>query len=140
MPLLPHILLVDDDEVNNFLNLRLLKRLQVAQEINTVSSGLKALQFLQDLHSRQQPLPTLIFLDINMPVMDGFEFLHKLTALPMASELPIIIMLTTSSNSKDIDQAKLSPAVAGYLSKPLTEGKVMALLQEHFNEPPRSVN
>lgn len=132
MPSLSHILLVDDDDVNNFLNLRLLKRLGVSDQVNVVSSGQKALAFIAAHQQSKSPAQLLIFLDINMPMMNGFEFLDQLKLMDFGQVKPVIVMLTTSTNEKDMAQVSLYPEVASFLNKPLSEEKVDAVLKAHF--------
>lgn len=136
MPRVPHILLIDDDDVNNFLNSRLLKRMAVAEQVHVASSSQKALTFLADQQLTDAPATLLIFLDINMPIMNGFEFLDQLRTHDLQHLTLVIVMLTTSTNDKDLDQVKSYPEVLTFLNKPLSEEKVEAVLDAHF--PARS--
>src|SRR6478735_15773 len=99
------ILLVDNDSVNNYLNTRLLKKLEIANEINVALNGKEAINHINKSNS----CPELILLDINMPVMDGFEFLNSYKT--HTSSEPVIVVLTTSSNEKDIDKLENHPSV-----------------------------
>ncbi|GGG27982.1 response regulator [Hymenobacter glacieicola] len=130
---LASVLLVDDDATTNFLNELLLKKLNVADKLLVALNGKEALELLQHHCQNATPsCPVLIFLDINMPVMGGFEFLDAYQQLTwMQHRQVIIVLLTTSLHSRDVAQAKSLP-VAGYISKPLNQEKVTAILQEHF--------
>jgi len=124
------ILLVDDDNINNFINERLLKKLNITNNVKIAMNGEEALDFIknntEDIH------PELILLDINMPVMDGFEFLQEYNKVDFNGKLkPHIIMLTTSTNPTDVDKVKKSD-ITGYINKPLTESKIMEIIQTHF--------
>ncbi|MFC6998675.1 response regulator [Rufibacter roseus] len=132
MPSISHILLVDDDDVNNFLNSRLLKRLAVAEHVEVSPSGEAGLRYLNNLSKSGETDSLLIFLDINMPMMNGFEFLDKLRNQDLQNLKPVITMLTTSTNEKDLTQLRNYPEVAGFLNKPLSEEKVTAVINEHF--------
>lgn len=128
------ILLVDDDETTNYLNKRLLERMGIARQIEAVSNGERALQFLTTTFEQQQPLPDLIFLDIKMPVMDGFEFLDAYHQLPEAMKKCIVVMMLTSSASfYDLERLKKYNAVERHISKPLQKANVREILEEYFN-------
>jgi CheY-like chemotaxis protein len=133
MPLLPAILLVDDDATTNFINQHLLKRMGVSEEVLVALNGQEALGMLQA--RCVQPCaacPALVLLDINMPVMDGFAFLKAYNELPQAlREGTVIVMLTTSMLDADMMRARQLP-VAGFLSKPLTRAGVNEVLHRHF--------
>ncbi len=125
------VLLVDDDETANFLNQSLLEDLAVAGQILVAHNGMEALDVLQKQCS-QGRCPQLILLDINMPVMNGFEFLDAYQQLEIAhKQSVVIVMLTTSLNPNDVGRLGKIPAV-GFLNKPLTEQMVRDLLSQHF--------
>ncbi|GAB2772106.1 CheY-like chemotaxis protein [Hymenobacter luteus] len=130
---LSSILLVDDDKTTNFLNELMLKKMDVADRLLVALNGREALEMLREHCASGTPTcPVLIFLDINMPVMNGFEFLDSYSQLPwMQHQTTIIVMLTTSLHSRDLHRAEQLP-VAGFVSKPLTAEKVEAILRQHF--------
>ena len=134
MKRLSAILLIDDNETSNFLNERLLRRLNLTDHILVLSNGKQALDYLENL-SRQGGhagiKPELILLDINMPVLDGFEFLELFQQLDARFRQGIhIAMLSTSNHPQDTGKA--STFQAHYLTKPLTIEKVEALLFRLF--------
>ena len=133
MPALPTILLVDDDYTVNFLNTKLLRHLDPNVEVLTALNGQEALDLLRTHCQLRTPTcPALVLLDINMPLMDGFEFLNAYEQLPEAERQGVVIYMLTSSVSPR-DQARLQGLpVAGFLSKPLTEEKVAQVLADHF--------
>lgn len=123
------VLLVDDDKINNYINERLIKKLNLASQINVAFNGEEALIALEQLITAEAKLNGFIFLDINMPVMDGFEFLEVFKEKYKTVNGKItIVMLTTSTNSKDLEKVK-SAGIAGYINKPLTEQKILELFQ-----------
>jgi CheY-like chemotaxis protein len=131
----PCTLLVDDNDDTNFLNGLVLNQAGITQT-HTALNGQEALDLLL-LHCstpNSSTCPDLILLDMRMPVMDGFEFLQAYAQQVFAQRPAVVVMLTTSLNPKDVEQMKGLP-IAGYLTKPLTEGKVRQLLQEHFGHP-----
>lgn len=125
------ILLVDDDIPTNFLHERLIKDL--TKKVYVARTGLEAIEFLQTTINGHYPSPTVIFLDINMPVMNGWEFLEKYEELPEAQKAnTVIIMLTTSLNIDDQLRAKKIPAVEGFVTKPLSTEKLKMLFLDFF--------
>ena len=129
-------LLVDDDPTTNYLNRKLLQRLAVTAQVREALNGREALDLLATSCTTPDApaCPALIFLDLNMPVMGGFEFLETYQQLPLAQPPIVIIMLTTSLHPTDVERAGQLP-VAGFLTKPLTEEKVAQVLHEHFGHP-----
>jgi CheY-like chemotaxis protein len=121
------ILLVDDDSTSNFMAQLLLEDLNVAEHISTTLNGQEALDYIQT-HSTADTCPNLILLDINMPVMNGFEFLEHFRQLPVSNHIQVV-MLTSSVYHKDMEKAK-SYQINYYVSKPLTTEK----LQEIFSD------
>ncbi|WP_426061487.1 response regulator [Hymenobacter sp. B1770] len=127
-------LLVDDDDTTNFLNQKLLQRMAVSDQVLVAGNGQQALDLLH-AHCELPTSPTcpaLILLDINMPLMNGIDFLKAYAQRP-TRENPtvVIIMLTTSVNPRDVEQMQGLP-IKGYLTKPLTRDKITQVLQEHF--------
>lgn len=120
---LNRILLVDDDETSNFLNEFLIKGLDIVDDVYVATNGQEALDFIDSKH-RTREYPQLIFLDLNMPVMDGFEFLEEFESIQnkFSSKIPVYI-LTSSNYFKDFERAK-EFSVSGYIIKPLTEEKI----------------
>lgn len=132
MEKLPCVLLVDDDDTANFLNESLLEDMAVAETILVAYNGVEALKVIQE-QCNEGDCPQLILLDINMPVMNGFEFLAAYQKLEIAQKQSVVIvMLTTSLNPDDVGRMGQVPAV-GYLNKPLTEQMVRDLLKQYFH-------
>jgi CheY-like chemotaxis protein len=135
---LPCVLLVDDDATTNFLNRSLLTRLGVAERILVAEDGEQALRELSTHCSPPTPTcPALILLDVNMPGMNGIEFLEEYQHLPLAAQHPIVIvMLTSSLHPRDVQRVQQLHVVADFISKPLTTEKVQGLLQAYFPAEP----
>ena len=130
MEKLSNILLVDDDTTNNFLNELLLKRLEVAERITVAEDGTQALDLLAQ--SPDPGDPALILLDVNMPGLNGIQFLEAYQQLPEARhKATVIIMLTTTMDARDLGRLD-ELHIAGLVSKPLTKEKVDNILQLHF--------
>lgn len=139
MTKLSGILLIDDDETTNFLNKRLLDRMQVTDHIHTFVNGKQAFDYLYnvsnnnyDTSSADYFKPELIFLDINMPVMDGFELLDLYERLnPDFRKGIVMVVLTTSTHPQDTEAVNRYDAE--YVTKPLNAEKLDMLIQKHFS-------
>ena len=130
------ILLIDDDEPTNFLNRLTLEQAGCAREIRVAQGGQEALDYLYSCGGEGSPRPDLIFLDINMPAMDGWEFLQRYRLLPADRKADIVlIMLTTSLNPDDELRTKAIPEVSGFENKPLNQQRLIALLDKYFKSP-----
>ena len=131
------IMLVDDDDTTNYLNQRLLENLNAAEKIVIMKDGEEALNYLTKAceagNTGEYICPDLMFLDIKMPVMDGFEFLdaYKEAKLNFGKEI-VIMMLTSSASFYDLEKLKQYPDVKKHYSKSLTEVDVKDIIQEHF--------
>lgn len=124
-----YVLLVDDDSVTNFINHHLLAKMQCCKNVKSTESIEEALQFIEDGYLlRENPNAWLIIMDINMPIMNGFEFLDELNS---RSDLPIqeidVIIHSSSINNIDTEKAKKYNILA-FLDKPLTQEKLKAAL------------
>ena len=129
------VMLKDVDKATNFLNHRLLTKMEVAEEIIVARNGKEALDYLHKAHKNPQEccFPELIFLDINMPLINGWEFLEEYESLAEDfDDRAVIIMLTTSLRTSDEQLFKESKKVKDYLYKPLTADKVQKIFSAYF--------
>lgn len=122
------VLLVDDDEATNFLAELAFRNLDIANEIEVASDGLVACEWI-----KQNNCPDIIFLDIRMPRMDGFDFLDNFTEMNTCKKVKIV-MLTSSSRLEDMKKAFTYNAVIEYLEKPLTEEMIKKIVATYFGE------
>lgn len=128
-------LLVDDDATTNYLNRKLLEKLDITDQLLVAEDGRQALDLLERYCQTATPTcPALIFLDVKMPIMDGFEFLEAYSHLPLSLNQGsvIIVMLTTSLHPQDVQRVQ-DLHISGFLNKPLTREKVDGVLQAHFS-------
>ncbi|SRR5579871_4818990 len=131
------VLLIDDDEPTTFMYKLVLEESGCTKQIHVAQGGAEALNFLNlsDDHVNDKNYPDLIFLDINMPRMDGWEFLEQYKELNNGKKKPtIIIMLSTSLNPDDETRALNIAEVAAFKHKPLTAGTVREIVAKYFPE------
>lgn len=123
--------MVDDDEVSSYLISSTLEDMDIADKIATAYNGKEALDFLQQNCSddREGFCPAFILLDLNMPVMDGFEFLDEFgRSFAEYTDKITICILSSSSAGKDKLKA-LDYPISGFITKPLTEEKLKPILE-----------
>lgn len=114
------VMLVDDNEIDNIINEKIIEAASFAETILIYQTGQEALDYLTRHQAEDGKLPEIVFLDINMPIMDGFQFLEDFEKFPPnVRDRCKIIMLSSSISPKDIDRAASSKYVLKYLNKPL---------------------
>jgi CheY-like chemotaxis protein len=119
-------ILIDDDSIGVFMTERLLKREEFASSIASYTSAEQALAFL--MQAEPQQLPQVIFLDLNMPVMDGWDFLEALR--PLEHQLLgrcHVYILTSSLAHSDSNRIRQYPLVAGLIHKPLDSAQIQSV-------------
>lgn len=122
------IILIDDDELSNFLNHTLIKQVNNDDEISVFESALEGLKFLNSAAVELELIPEFIFLDISMPVMDGYQFLEEFENLPdTIKKKSKIVILSSSIDKEDIERASTNPYVVRFLNKPLTRENILEL-------------
>lgn len=124
-------MLIDDNEIDNLINQKMIESADITGDIYTHTSAKSALEFLRNIEKTEvavKVLPNIIFLDLDMPLMDGFQFLGEFAKLSDVTKATCkIVMLTSSINPQDLDQSKKFPAVKLYLNKPLSREALEAI-------------
>jgi len=121
------IFLVDDDPINNLINKRLLGKVGISNQIKEFLEGEEALVQIRTQPSENQ---ILIFLDINMPVLNGWEFIEKYSEI-FPHRQDKIVILSSSIDYQDRQKAKEYQIVSGFLEKPLTLDKIYSQLEKY---------
>jgi CheY-like chemotaxis protein len=130
------ILLVDDDEINNFISIKLIRKALFNADITACLNGKFAIDQLVDIQRKgADKLPDYILLDINMPIMNGWEFLdeYKRLGLDPLGKTKIFI-ISSSVFSNDINKARSYPLVKSFISKPLSVDKIKEMFTVTENE------
>ncbi len=116
--------LVDDDDTFIYISQKIIAKTELVKEINTFENGLAALRFIKDNKDNKSVLPDLLFLDLSMPVMDGWEFLEEYDKINMEYKKDITIYICSSSISpNDLVRTKKYTAVKDFIIKPITQEK-----------------
>lgn len=115
-------MLIDDSEIDNFINQKILESNFFASKIYVNTGGVSALEFLKNLAVNDNLVPQVIFIDLNMPLMDGFQFISQFMKLPekLISQSKLVI-LTSSFNPEDREKAHTLYSDILFLNKPLTD-------------------
>lgn len=120
--------IVDDDDVYIFGIKKMLKKNPLCKELKVFHNGEEALSYFKDLTNRPKDIPDIIILDINMPIMDGWEFLEEFIPLrPKLQKEVIIYMVSSSIDVNDLERARSISEVSDYVVKPITEDKLAEL-------------
>lgn len=128
-----NILLVDDDTVNNFIVINTLNKLDITENVDSVLNGADGIEYIKNMiDNNPQLIPSIIFLDINMPVMDGWEFLEEFEKFAEDIKKQCkIYMVSSSVYEDDISKSKHYSSVIDFISKPLMREKIMDIYNEY---------
>ncbi len=127
------LMLIDDDETTNFIHNIVIKKVDCAENVVIMQDGTLALDYLGSIDKAKYVKPDLIFLDINMPAMNGWEFLEEYSRLDAKLKgQVVIVMLTTSLNPDDEKRANKMEAIDDFHNKPLTREILQEVLTKHF--------
>jgi CheY-like chemotaxis protein len=124
-----NLLVIDDDDINIFIIKKIVEK--TGFDINMVSkgNGLQAIDYLKATISNQETLPHLILIDINMPIMNGWEFVEAYQTLQIIQKVDLYI-LSSSVYENDIEKTKSYASVKGFISKPLSIERLTELIKE----------
>lgn len=129
------VMLIDDNDIDNFINERMISGCGFSDIVYTNTSTISALEFLKNLEAnpelRHKHWPNYIFLDINMPLLDGFQFLEQYMQIPeLLRQKTRIVMLTSSINPADKERASKYTSVIDFYHKPLNEDALTEISEQ----------
>ena len=116
------VMLVDDNDTDNFISKRIIEITEFSSNVIVKNSGKSALDYLVENKESPDAIPDIIFLDINMPIVDGFVFLYEYEKFSNSvKDKCRVIILSSSDNKRDIDKIVNNDFVIKFVTKPLTE-------------------
>ncbi|MFK7952118.1 MAG: response regulator [Ekhidna sp.] len=131
MEKLKKVLLIDDDEIVNSINKVIIQHAKFADEIIIENIAANAIDYIKGLD--REDLPTAIFLDVNMPEMNGWDFVEEYDKIGVDKDDTKIIMLTSSINPRDQQRALSMNHIQAFVSKPLSPELLNQIYDEHFS-------
>jgi CheY-like chemotaxis protein len=130
MKQMKNLILVDDDEIIVYLTKRLVAKTNLVELTEVFGNGRDVMNYLNENYDNPDLLPEVIFLDLFMPIMDGWEFLEEYALLkPKLTKDITIYIITSSVSPADIIKAKSLKEVSDYIVKPITKEQFVAILE-----------
>ncbi|WP_452228137.1 MULTISPECIES: response regulator [unclassified Lacinutrix] len=127
--------IVDDDDIYQFTIKKTIKALNLAQNIIAFSDGEEALNFMIANLNNDEELPDVILLDINMPIMDGFQFMEEYIKIkPKLGKKITIYMVSSSVDIADLGRAKKISEISDYIIKPIRKAKIKEIIEKLLRE------
>ena len=131
MTTLKTLTLVDDDDIFVFLTTKIIEQTNLVDLIKVFGNGLDAINFLKENKNNVDALPDIILLDLNMPIMNGWQFLEEYNKLnPTIGKKITIYICSSSISPDDITRAKTISEVSDYIIKPITKDKLIDLIKD----------
>jgi CheY-like chemotaxis protein len=125
------VCLIDDDDIYQFLLKKELRHTNLVERINLFSDGRKAMEYFKENLDNQDTLPDVIFLDINMPIMNGWRFLEEFKSLKNHINKKIIIYMVSSSfDDRDVQRSQEYSEVTDYIIKPVKRSNLISVLED----------
>ena len=135
MEKLSQILIIDDDPLTAYLHKTYIKKFDVSHQVEIVTSGDQALLLIKNCiqSPNEDKIPQLIFLEVDMPMADGFHFLEAYQDLEFKNKDSVVVVALTCSLSQRLKNSTKEYPIKDYIIKPLTEERMMGLMERHFS-------
>ncbi|MCU0444046.1 MAG: response regulator [Microscillaceae bacterium] len=129
------VLVVDDNEIDTLICAKVIESHRLAKEVVVHNQPQEALNYLIGLaQTHPDQFPDLIFLDLNMPVMDGWDFLQEYKKILVSISKKVILMVTScTTDYKDFAEIKKHQEISGFMDKPITADKLKKIQEDFFN-------
>ena len=125
-----NICIVDDDDIYQYTVIKTLKSIDLDKNIIAFSDGEEALNFFIENINKEEELPDVVFLDINMPIMDGFQFMEEYVKIkPREGKKINIYMVSSSVDPVDIERAHSISDISDYIIKPIKPGELKSIIE-----------
>jgi len=125
-----NICIVDDDDIYQYTVIKTLKSIDLDKNIIVFSDGEEALNFFLENINKEEELPDVVFLDINMPIMDGFQFMEEYAKIkPRVGKKINIYMVSSSVDPVDIERANNISDISDYIIKPIKPGELKSIIE-----------
>lgn len=125
-----NLLLIDDDEIFTFMTKKIIERTNLAEQIKIFENGKDAIDFLKSVVNKLELLPEVIFLDLSMPVMDGWGFLEEYILLkPKFGKKITLYIISSSVSPRDHERAKTYSEVSDFIIKPMSKEKFIDIIK-----------
>ncbi|MFN4026871.1 MULTISPECIES: response regulator [Flavobacterium] len=129
-----NIMLVDDDEIFTYIIKKIIEESDIAEQINIFSNGRDAINYLSEVATEESLLPKVIFLDLNMPLLDGWGFLDEYIRLkPKLCKKINLYVITSSVSTYDHQKSKDYSDITDFIVKPLAKEKFIAIIKKMSN-------
>jgi CheY-like chemotaxis protein len=129
---LPIIGIIDDDKIYHFILTSIINKNNLAESILSFLDGEKAIQYLRDNKTHNEKIPDVLFLDVNMPIMDGWMFIEEYARIKMNITKKILVfMLSSSANPTDIERADKISEISNYIIKPQNLEEVKMIFENY---------
>jgi CheY-like chemotaxis protein len=134
MAAIKKVYLVDDDEINNFICTNILRKISFCDDVVAYESGTEAIDALKEaINNGQDDVPDVIFLDINMPIMNGWDFLEEFKGLKgQINKKVSLFMLSSSIYQADVEKSKQYDDVVDFVTKPLNADVLNDIKSKYF--------
>lgn len=122
-----NLLIIDDDDINIFIIKKIVEKTELAIQITSKSNGQQAIDYIKETLANPEQFPQLMLIDINMPIMNGWEFIEAYQTLNVQQSVDMYI-LSSSVYENDIEKTKNYSCVKGFISKPLSIDRLKELV------------